>query len=916
MLKKILCIASLTAAAVCIILAVSFAGRAKNGDSRSHMSVMQYDPDNHGKETFVTLKAPYDTGRSGVVCTDGITEVALYPVYDCNGRDSGFTILAFPIGNEEIENVIRKADKELASEKSGYKNAAKRKGVSLKGTVCDAAGLFSSAEQMEEVRSKLMDYAVEEYFIPGNSFLFTVADAEAWDMSRYVIYVDSEGVVGSGSEKKYLTLIVISVFLILTALVLAVLASRDGGGHGMGRGGGSRRNSFRIVTVILLSASLALCSPVTSMAGDFTKTPLEVFEELLPQKSFTYTTLVVDLDGYCDLSGFECQIADERSIYRFTGKSLSGEKFILIGQTGVIATGDDITGTDLFSGMYVTLTYDDLYIGDAQEYLILPTYTTSDFSTYEAESGSAVEKFTAFAAAWKNEKNRTKDRLSALCDQYLKGIRLNTGSVSSGSGYSWTDALSGSGTKDMLSETMISFEYIDGVSGVEYDKPVDVKEYQYIFAKGGTYRTFIDSSYILRNAGSLSDAVFKTPVCAFRYDETVDENGTMFWAVCYYSLTGDDKNYKGKSVKSAGAASLWEGDLKTLFGTQIPEAKLSTEEYERLVAEGMDPVEADDIATNGDLLETAVFDTIDKRDEIRKDISDDSDMINPANIPIVNADPLALATKDVLSDLTDDSVNRELKGFAASSYSLAVTIATAAMAISFISGLIIIGIYGIRVKKAVATNLLLKAGILLIIVGFVNLAGLVLPSIINFTADTGTPDTSVSVTYRETEAYRSESYASDGGSSATEGPGTASAGGSENIIESGSYSGCWVQDSSGNWRVRCSDGSYLTDAWFCDDSDGSRDTWYLLDESGYMVTSPFVFDSYGNFYSIETAHNGRYGMMRYKNGTYDGIKMKFETGHNGAFGSIKNEDAIDALYNKYGEPYYVDITESVYASQI
>lgn len=180
------------------------------------------------------------------------------------------------------------------------------------------------------------------------------------------------------------------------------------------------------------------------------------------------------------------------------------------------------------------------------------------------------------------------------------------------------------------------------------------------------------------------------------------------------------------------------------------------------------------------------------------------------------------------------------------------------------------------------------------------------------------PMASVSVTYRETEAYRGESHADDSNSPMMQNSGTTVTGnkGTENIIESGSFASCWVQDGSGEWRVKCSDGTYLTNAWFCDDSDGSKDTWYLLDDNGCMVAFPFIFDSFGNFYSLETGHNGRYGMMRHKNGTYDGIKMKFETSHNGAFGSIKNDDAVDALFNKYGEPYFVDITDSVYASQV
>ena len=54
------------------------------------------------------------------------------------------------------------------------------------------------------------------------------------------------------------------------------------------------------------------------------------------------------------------------------------------------------------------------------------------------------------------------------------------------------------------------------------------------------------------------------------------------------------------------------------------------------------------------------------------------------------------------------------------------------------------------------------------------------------------------------------------------------------------------------------------------------------------------------YYSLEMNHNGYYGMLRYKNGTYDGIYMEFSQKHDGTFGAITNQSAIDALKAKYG----------------
>lgn len=116
------------------------------------------------------------------------------------------------------------------------------------------------------------------------------------------------------------------------------------------------------------------------------------------------------------------------------------------------------------------------------------------------------------------------------------------------------------------------------------------------------------------------------------------------------------------------------------------------------------------------------------------------------------------------------------------------------------------------------------------------------------------------------------------------------------------FSSCWVQDSSGNWKVQYPNGSFVKDAWFCDDAVASngKDVWYLLDSNGNMISAALVQDGTGNYYSIEINHNGYYGMLRYKSGNYDGIYLELESSHAGSFAAIKNADGIAALKAKYG----------------
>ena len=115
------------------------------------------------------------------------------------------------------------------------------------------------------------------------------------------------------------------------------------------------------------------------------------------------------------------------------------------------------------------------------------------------------------------------------------------------------------------------------------------------------------------------------------------------------------------------------------------------------------------------------------------------------------------------------------------------------------------------------------------------------------------------------------------------------------------YSSAWYQ-SGNNWYIRGANGQMITNAWVCDNAvgPGNNNTWYLIDAGGNMVSAPLVQDGTGHYYSLETQHNGYYGMLRYNSGTYDGIYLNFSQNHDGSFGAITNQDGINALIARYG----------------
>ena len=117
-----------------------------------------------------------------------------------------------------------------------------------------------------------------------------------------------------------------------------------------------------------------------------------------------------------------------------------------------------------------------------------------------------------------------------------------------------------------------------------------------------------------------------------------------------------------------------------------------------------------------------------------------------------------------------------------------------------------------------------------------------------------------------------------------------------------SFSRFWKQSSDESWYIEDNAGNRITNAWLCDDAvpENGKDVWYLLDEWGNMITDGLVQDGTGNYYSLETEHNGYYGMLRYRSGNYGGISLDLEGSHAGAFAAIKNADGVNALRQKYG----------------
>ena len=132
-----------------------------------------------------------------------------------------------------------------------------------------------------------------------------------------------------------------------------------------------------------------------------------------------------------------------------------------------------------------------------------------------------------------------------------------------------------------------------------------------------------------------------------------------------------------------------------------------------------------------------------------------------------------------------------------------------------------------------------------------------------------------------------------------------------------SFSEFWFQDTNGTWKVQDQNGNVVKNAWLCDDAvpSNGQDIWYLIDSNGNMVSAGLVQDQTGNIYSLETSHNGYYGMLRYKSGAYDGVYLDLESSHGGSFANIKNQDGRSGLQSIYGlTQVNIDNSNCVYTS--
>jgi len=137
------------------------------------------------------------------------------------------------------------------------------------------------------------------------------------------------------------------------------------------------------------------------------------------------------------------------------------------------------------------------------------------------------------------------------------------------------------------------------------------------------------------------------------------------------------------------------------------------------------------------------------------------------------------------------------------------------------------------------------------------------------------------------------------GSSATGGPS------SQASASGGTFSRFWFCDTKDIWRIK-NKGTIVTGVWLCDDAVAAngKNVWYLLNADGTMCTAGLVQDNTGSFYSIETNHNGYFGMLRYKNGTYNcngqQVYLEFSQKHDGTFGAVTNAEGLAALKAIYG----------------
>ena len=89
-----------------------------------------------------------------------------------------------------------------------------------------------------------------------------------------------------------------------------------------------------------------------------------------------------------------------------------------------------------------------------------------------------------------------------------------------------------------------------------------------------------------------------------------------------------------------------------------------------------------------------------------------------------------------------------------------------------------------------------------------------------------------------------------------------------------SYDSNWQIDASQTWHYKMNNGSYVTDAWVHDKTNGD---WYLIDASGNMLAG-IVESNEGKFYMLDNVRGtGHYGRMLKNGSVYNGITITADT---------------------------------------
>ena len=113
------------------------------------------------------------------------------------------------------------------------------------------------------------------------------------------------------------------------------------------------------------------------------------------------------------------------------------------------------------------------------------------------------------------------------------------------------------------------------------------------------------------------------------------------------------------------------------------------------------------------------------------------------------------------------------------------------------------------------------------------------------------------------------------------------------------YSDLWFQDETG-WHVRNQSGVLLQATWVNDlTASDTGDNWYLIDENGRMIDSPYIRTPDGDLYALTMEHHGYFGRMISEDFELDGRTIHVNRLHDGHFGRIADPEEIRFIEGKY-----------------